>query len=211
MSSTTTNAASIDPATLQPQQSEAVCFSHIHLYVDRLENVNVYKDLEDRLNQFAGKVASSAVTSSLAEKQAIWKSISGNADSSNENDNTVYQPQNRDVVKQLLAGFGFRVTGTCYPEEGSSNTRSVLVTSRDPRGVQILISAVDHDTSEATPHRYPYFDASKWCRRDLVYRTMREVRNLQPNLFMFRKNQQLLRRSCQASRDWCIGLPCSER
>jgi hypothetical protein len=161
MSSTTTNAASIDPATLQPQQSEAVCFSHIHLYVDRLENVNVYKDLEDRLNQFAGKVASSAVTPSLAEKQAIWKSISGNSDSSNENDNTVYQPQNRDVVKQLLAGFGFRVTGTCYPEEGSSNTRSVLVTSRDPRGVQILISAVDHDTSEATPHRYPYFDAKK--------------------------------------------------
>lgn len=109
-----------------------VSFSHVHFYVDHVEDVDVYKQLEDKLNN-GGDVT--------------------------END-TTFVPQNRDVVKQLLAGFGFRVTGARVDSD-MSNTKSVLVTSKDPQGVQFVVSALDPDSS-VEQDDVRHFDASKW-------------------------------------------------
>lgn len=131
---------------------DAVAFSHVQLYVDHVEDLQVYKDLEDRLNQFAAAAAASQDSDSLAQKKLLWRrGIAGNGTTTSPPPDP-FCPQNRDVVKQLLSGFGFRVTGVRY----GSLTRSVLVTSRDPKGVQILVTCVcngsdrgDHDATGA--------------------------------------------------------------
>ena len=107
-------------------------FSHVHLYVDYVEDVAVYKTLEDKLN-------------------------SGNA---SFGAGAPFVPQNRDVVKQLMAGFGFRITGarmSC----GATNTRSVLVTSKDPKGVQFVVTAMDPN-SVVKQDEICHFDASEY-------------------------------------------------
>jgi hypothetical protein len=164
-----------------PTDSDAVAFSHVHLYVDRLKDIEVYKALEDRLNAFAEQVkavdSSSRTTqeaqgsltsklntsSSLLEKQKLWKTIAAVDGNDGANDAEMpFTPHNRDVVEQLLAGFGFRVTAIRYPGTTGStttNTRSVLVTSRDPQGVQILVTAMDPTSSvDRDPMRH--FDAT---------------------------------------------------
>ena len=83
------------PQMSQPTQA-AVAFSHVHLYVDRLEDLSVYKDLENKLNQFSSQVNPSLP---LDEKRKVWQSIARE-----DNDSTQiveYVPQNRDVVKSL--------------------------------------------------------------------------------------------------------------
>ena len=42
-----------------------------------------------------------------------------------------------------MVGFGFRVTGYRYPEQDNNRVtaKSLLVTSRDPSGIQIVVSA----------------------------------------------------------------------
>jgi hypothetical protein len=189
-----------DPTTTD---YDAVAFSHVHLYVDRLKDLEVYKALEGRLNAFAEEVKAldsdssnqkttqesqagspsslftklSTSSSSLLEKQKLWwktntafdagsnagsKSKSNDVEMEMEMESSVdtvpYTPHNRDVVEQLLAGFGFRVTAVRYPGTTNTNTRSVLVTSRDPQGVQILITAMDPTSSvDRDPMRH--FDA----------------------------------------------------
>jgi len=72
------------------------------------------------------------------------------------------------IKQQLIAGFGFCVAG-CYPEVHASNsdttTKTVLVTSSDPRGIQILVTAaVDNvvvDGGDILKERYRHFDACK--------------------------------------------------
>jgi len=127
---------------------DAVAFSHVQLYVDHVEDLQVYKDLEDRLNQFAA--AASQDSDSLAQKKLLWRRVIASSSGTTSPPPDPFCPQNRDVVKQLLSGFGFRVTGARY----GSLTRSVLVTSRDPKGVQILVTCVcsgsdrgDHDAT----------------------------------------------------------------
>lgn len=138
---------------------EAVSFSHVQLYVDRVEDLATYKALEDQLNAFSVAAAAAAALSrqtkveedesslqlSLEQKRQLWRSVltENNTETTTTTTDAAttapssFCPQNRDVVQQLLAGFGFRVTGARY--DGS--TRSVLVTSRDPAGVQILVTA----------------------------------------------------------------------
>lgn len=77
--------------------------------------------------------------------------------------------------QQLIAGFEFRITG-CYPDTsnssamGSSNsnsTNSVLVTSSDPNGIQILVTAVNQDFKKSDGDEYyHHFDA---CEFGVVY------------------------------------------
>jgi hypothetical protein len=111
-----------------------VSFSHIQLYVDCVENISVYKELEDTLND----------------------NIGGNSHDG------VFVPQNRDIVKQLLAGLGFCVTGARVPSDTVvTNTRSVLVTSKDPEGVQYVITAIDKHHDSGKTDEYRHFDASK--------------------------------------------------
>ena len=113
-----------------------VSFSHVQLYVDHVESLHVYKALEDKLNAFA-EAAKSCAT--LEEKKTLWTATSHPADTTEPPSSSTpfFCPENRDVVLQLLSSFGFRVTGARF----TSQTRSVLVTSRDPNGVQIIVTA----------------------------------------------------------------------
>lgn len=129
-----------------------IYFSHIQLYADSIGSVSEYKDLENALNSLS--LYSSP--KSLSEKRELWRSTYPSSDSS-----APFVPQNRDVVKQLLVGFGFRVTGCRLPEgNDKTNTRSLLVTSKDPNGVQIVVTAIDED-SENPSDNYQHFDAGE--------------------------------------------------
>jgi hypothetical protein len=132
-----------------------VSFSHVHLYVDHLKDLQVYKDLEDRLTGFV-KDCESPLGKDIVTQQENWRKVQPDHFAPND-DAAAFVPQNRDLVQQLLAGFGFRVTGARY---GASNTRSVLVTSKDPSGVQFLLTAKEtHDNGHHDTYRH--FDAGK--------------------------------------------------
>lgn len=170
-----------DPTTTD--SDAPVAFSHVHLYVDRLKDLDEYKPLEGRLNTFAKQVkaadSSNKTTqedqgspspkfNTLLEQQKLWKTITAvdagdgpnDAEMESAVDTVPFTPHNRDVVEQLLAGFGFRVTAVRYPGTmTNTNTRSVLVTSRDPQGVQILVTAKD-PTSSVDKDPMLHFDAS---------------------------------------------------
>ena len=106
-------------------------FSHVHMYVDRLERLEVYKDLECTMNHQVEMVVSAE-------------------------DDLSFVSQGRDVVKQLICGLDFRVTGT-HEDEG---TRSMLVTSKDPNGVKFVVSAKNEDCRDlysTSPSKYSHF------------------------------------------------------
>ena len=130
-------------------------FSHIHLYVDRVSSINEYKTLEASINTFYDRFDSDGNadgTSSdgvhgrpldVKRGQKIWESLHYHTSTDAE-----FVSHGRDVVKQLIAGFGFRVTG-CYPEvnaadgTGGSGMNTVLITSSDPEGIQIFVSSLN--------------------------------------------------------------------
>ena len=126
----------------------SVSFSHIHLFVDHLESLRVYKELENNLNRF--HTESSGLK--LEGKRQLWATLCGS-------DAKPFIPQNRDIVKQLLTGFGFRVTGCRFPSEKNPiNTKSVLITSKDPNGVQILVTAAAEGADERESGDFVHFD-----------------------------------------------------
>jgi hypothetical protein len=99
-----------------------VSFSHMHLVVDSISDLAVYKEMEFDQNRFASAINSvpSLNTANLSsagvtEARKIFKDIaSTNKSGSSINDYSSmnhYVPQNRDVIKQLIVGLGFRVTG----------------------------------------------------------------------------------------------------
>jgi hypothetical protein len=124
-----------------PDQHASVAFSHVHLYADHLEDLAVYKSLEVDLNNFAEALAACTSTMTLDEQRELWLSMTQYPASSE----TSFVSHGRDVVKQLMAGLGFRVTAARY----STSTRTVLVTSQDADGVQILVTAASELTSTA--------------------------------------------------------------
>jgi hypothetical protein len=136
-------------------------YSHIHIYTDQVEDLAVYKSLEKQLNEFGSKAVADDLSlkndanssSNLVAKRELWKSIGDHP--------AAFTSHNQDVVKQLMIGFGFRVTAARYPslqdkitnddadnDDGRSiiptNTRSVLVTSRDPTGAKFIVTAIDN-------------------------------------------------------------------
>jgi hypothetical protein len=135
----------------------SVSFSHIQLYVDNVEELQVYKQLEDRLYSYCTKLSLMKNYPSYEEKVQLWKSLlSPEGVGKTE---VSFFPQNRDVVKQLLVGLGFRVSGSYY----DNSTRSVLITSRESEGVQILVTAatLGVPSSVCCPLPTGIFDRSK--------------------------------------------------
>lgn len=160
------SSAVLDRARIAKMQSgdekrPQVSFSHVHLYVDNLKDLEVYKDLEDRLNCFVDD-CEAPLGSDIPNQRKLWQSRQ--PDHFSSNDPSAFVPQNRDLVQQLLSGFGFRVTGARYTTSAANecNTRSVLVTSKDPSGVQFVLTArdpsVDPDVSQDSYH---HFDAGE--------------------------------------------------
>ena len=122
----------------------AVSFSHFHLYVDKVDELAMYRSLENKLNIFDASLSANAPLPSVEEKKQLWRSLGSAEGMNRDEDEPRFIPQNRDIIRQLIAGLGFRVTG--YADH--STTRTVLLSSRDPDGVQIVISAMKHTTGK---------------------------------------------------------------
>ena len=143
---------------------ERVSFSHIHLYVDSVEDVDVYKKMEADLNPLSSRIAEMGEDGNdsggdgqssgldIEKCRMLHDDITGRSSSDVLDEEFV--PQGRDVVKQLLSGLGFRVTGKRMAD---SNTRSVLVTTKDPNGVKIVVTSLGGDSER---DQYSHFDAS---------------------------------------------------
>lgn len=128
-----------------------VSFSHFHLYVDKVDDLASYKSLENNLNMFHASLDTKTMPLSIGDKRELWKSLLADDETNHSDDVADFKPQNRDIIRQLIAGLGFRVTG--YADRLS--TRTVLVSSRDSDGVQIIISAMKDsacgDNSKVSP------------------------------------------------------------
>ena len=143
-----TSEALSSQGTLRSERPEQdISFAHVQLFVDKLETLQVYKALEKTLNEFNERInkekfeeGGSRTTETLQRQQHIWSEVSGSSHPPPE-----FSPHNRDIVTQLMVGFGFRVTRASPPGASRcpSGTRSVLLTSRDPKGVQLIVSAPD--------------------------------------------------------------------
>ena len=140
------------------RDSIQVSFSHVQLYVDHVHDLVVYKRLEDSLNKFSEAFNDAETTSRMdfKDKQAMWQTILGDGERT-----TSFEPQNRDIIKQLISGLGFRVTGSRFSSQGcETNSRSLLVTTADPNGVQFVITAID-EHSKVETDTFHHFDARK--------------------------------------------------
>ena len=150
------------------KQDLRLSFSHVQLYVDRVEDIETYKDLESSLNHFINLSSKDEPVeekhddrglSRAAGQRKLWQPIIKTRPFSSGDQ--AFVSQNRDVVKQLIVGLGFRVTGYRFPtEDNKANTRSLLVTSRDSNGVQIIVTARDEATDNVSDD-YHHFDAGR--------------------------------------------------
>jgi hypothetical protein len=116
-----------------------VKFSHIQIYADSLDDLDVYKKLENDLCEFSVALEwqekkNNKVMDQKGKRQ-LWQSILSKG--SSDQDFQEFLPQNRDVIKQLIVGFGMRVTAT----HRGCGTKSFLVTTNDLGGVQIVVTA----------------------------------------------------------------------
>lgn len=119
-------------------------FSHVHLYTDSLRSLEEYKALESKLNTFAERQASS---DSKVERRETWLALTQELGevASESRDPAQWQPAGQDVVEQLLASLGWRITG--YSQ--CVHTHSVVLTSADPAGVKFVVTAhVDKDIEQ---------------------------------------------------------------
>lgn len=137
-------------------------FSHVHLYVDHVKDVDEYKRYEDAVNKFHHEYDSlhNKTSMDVTRAKEIWSAMQEDISPAMEN----YSSHGRDVVKQLIAGFGFRVTG-CYPSVGlKSTTKTVLVTSSDPKGIQVVLTSVDNenDGGHVVDDEYLHFDRGQF-------------------------------------------------
>ena len=168
-----TNSGSDEGESCSGSLEECVSFSHLHLYVDSVEDVAVYKKMEANLNQLSSRIAEMQAGSENAamgdgpsssgldiEKcRKVYDDITGRT--TPEKFDEEFIPQGRDVVKQLISGLGLRVTGK---RMGSSNTKSVLITTKDPNGVQIVVTALNSDSTSSEKDKYDHFDAANLQR-----------------------------------------------
>jgi hypothetical protein len=148
--SVTSGGESLSMEIPTPKKQESVAFSHIHLFVDHLEPLHVYQRLQGTLNRFHAE--SSGLN--LEGKRQLWATLCGS-------EPRPFVPQNRDLVKQLMTGFGFRVTGYRFPsEKNPTTTKSVLVTSKDQSGIQILVTAAVEGADEREAGDFVHFDVT---------------------------------------------------
>lgn len=113
-----------------------VSFSHVQLYVDHLEELSVYQQFQDKLDAFDKQHFRSLCESRRcvieSKKQAWEEMLEGTL-------SPLFVSHGRDIVKQFLAGLGFRIT--------RAGPQRMLVTSSDPSGVQFIIAARNQSSS----------------------------------------------------------------
>ncbi|KAL3906825.1 MAG: hypothetical protein SGILL_009119, partial [Bacillariaceae sp.] len=129
-----------------------VKFSHVQLYVSRLDSLAAYKTVEQNLQEFSKRLDSHQEMG-LDEMRQLWQSITHTNGFEME-----FLPQNRDIIKQMLTGFGMRVTGVHH----GSGTRSFLVTTKDLGGVQVVVTAKNDSEVETSTEgqEFQHFQAA---------------------------------------------------
>jgi hypothetical protein len=135
-----------------------VKFSHIQIYADNVDTLEVYKKLENDLCEFS--TALELQENQIVDRKGkfqLWQSIVSQGPIE-QRESEEFVPQNRDVIKQLMVGFGMRVTAT----HGGCGTKSFLVTTKDPSGVQIVVTAKDSSDevpcADADGHNFHHFE-----------------------------------------------------
>lgn len=105
--------------------------------------------MEGCLNEFYEKDAAIDVN----DRKQIWRSLLSKSFAKLQEEDYLIN-NNRDVIRQLIVGFGFRVTAIRENQTIANNNnnnhaiRTVLLSSCDPKGVQILVTAMlskNHD------------------------------------------------------------------
>lgn len=107
-------------------------FDHIQWYVNSLEPLETYKGFEKRLNQFTQQLGTENVRHKIEEGRQVWSSVAGPGEELKE-----WTSFNRDIVRQLMTGAGFRVTGQF---KGAATT-AYQISSVDSQGVRFIVSA----------------------------------------------------------------------
>jgi len=150
-----------DDSSTPPPPPPKVSFSHIHVYTDHIDDISVYKQLEDNLNSFGERIGDlKEIRKNIVEYKQKWENNGDDYCGSLTNEGFV--SQGRDLVKQLLAGLGFRITGYLDTKQ----TRNVLVTAKDPQGVQFVISSVKGEATTREKEKNDDDDRSDYSHFD---------------------------------------------
>jgi hypothetical protein len=148
-----TNDANMIDTTTKPKSSKIeapqaqVSFSHIQMYVDHIEELHVYQQLEKQLNEYYIQMETikEQADISIETQKTIWNNT---FTTTTTTPSSTFIAQGQDIIRQLMVGFGFRITGyqkhvqksNTTTDNSSTTTKTVLVTSRDSNGVQFVIT-----------------------------------------------------------------------
>jgi len=141
--------------TEPPQMPSTIRFSHNHFYVDHLRQLEEYKQLEAKLNEFSTHLG--VKTSQSREGSVAWRQLGmkyGDAATILAPQRVEYSTAGQDFVEQLLVGLGWRVTG----QHIGTTTQSLLVTSKDPNGVRFIVTAPREIDAAPADGTYDHFD-----------------------------------------------------
>ena len=111
-------------------------YDHLQFFVDGLKPLVHYKAIEERLTSFAKLMPHAAIQRrDTAASRKVWCKMGTAADPE------AFQVHGRDLVEQLLYGFGWRITA----EHSGLETRSLLLSTPDPAGVKFVITCKQLD------------------------------------------------------------------
>eukprot|EP01065_Artemidia_motanka_P007933 TRINITY_DN1396_c0_g6_i1.p1 TRINITY_DN1396_c0_g6~~TRINITY_DN1396_c0_g6_i1.p1 ORF type:complete len:726 (+),score=337.87 TRINITY_DN1396_c0_g6_i1:66-2180(+) len=126
-------------------RSLGVRFHHVQFFADAIHPTDTYKQVEGFLNDLAQKgsydpfsggmrfLPPGALPERVAQGRKEWCSI---VPGDFALDPAQYVPSGQDLVEQLIAGLGWRLTA----EYNGTATRSVLLSSSDARGVKFVVT-----------------------------------------------------------------------
>jgi len=122
-------------------------FHHVQCFANSLLPLKHYKDLETRLNTLANKghfdpfsggmrfLEPDAHLDRVHEGRRLWE------ETTDKLQPETWTGEGQDLAEQLVVGLGWRVTA----EHIGGGTRTLLVTSSDPCGVKVCITAPHTD------------------------------------------------------------------
>ena len=127
-------AAAADEAGLAaglPKRDLACRYDHLQFFVDELQPLSHYKAIEDRLNELARRVpAKEGMPVDVAAAREEWCRMGPSADPDG------YEVHGRDLVEQMLYGFGWRITA----QHEGHQTRSLMLSTVDPAGARFIVT-----------------------------------------------------------------------
>eukprot|EP00405_Crypthecodinium_cohnii_P026586 CAMPEP_0206487676 /NCGR_PEP_ID=MMETSP0324_2-20121206/41814_1 /ASSEMBLY_ACC=CAM_ASM_000836 /TAXON_ID=2866 /ORGANISM="Crypthecodinium cohnii, Strain Seligo" /LENGTH=698 /DNA_ID=CAMNT_0053966265 /DNA_START=115 /DNA_END=2211 /DNA_ORIENTATION=+ len=151
-----------------PNPMATVSFSHVHLYVDKLRELEEYKKLETKLNAFVKAAGDDLLPlkgrmgADTEAGRKHWQALEKEFGQpcTGASDPASWKGQRQDIVEQALIGLGWRVTGVCE----TASTRSLVLTSADSNGVRMVVTAHKTKTMEELGEQGP---AAKRSRSDV--------------------------------------------